>query len=148
MIGNRRTDHHMLAIRKARARSASVNPRQTSSTAALCPPDGKEAFLAAIEAPPGLRIFTPSQRAETTKAPRAPGPLMVGRYGRLLERGVDGAELGAQAATDAVDCTDDRERDAGCNQAVFNGGRAGLILPETRGKRLHIKLHVYTWLVD
>ena len=56
----------------------------------------------------------------------------------LLQRGVDIAELGAQAATDAVDCTDDRERDAGCNQAVFNGGRAGLILHETRDKVLHI----------
>jgi hypothetical protein len=26
----------------------------------------------------------------------------------------------------------------GCNQAVFNGGRAGLILHETRDKVLHI----------
>src|SRR6266850_454484 len=78
------------------------------------------------------------QRAETTKAPRSPGPLMVCRYDRLLERGVDGAELGAQTGTDAVHCTDDRERDAGCNQAVFNGGRAGLILHETRDKVLHI----------
>src|ERR1700736_6435628 len=76
-------------------------------------------------------------RAETTKAPGSPGPLMVGRYGRLLKRGVDRAELGAQTATDAVDCTDDRERNAGCNQAVFNGGRAGFILHETRDKVLH-----------
>src|SRR5213080_1459165 len=72
--------------------------------------------------------------AETTKAPGLPGPLMVGRYARLLKRGVDGAELGAQAATDAVDCTDDRERNAGCNQAVFDGGRAGFILHETRNQ--------------
>ena len=64
-------------------------------------------------------------------------PLVLACRFRLLQRGVDGVELGAQAATDAIDRTDDRERNAGCNQAVFNSGRAGFIIQETRDKVLH-----------
>ena len=32
---------------------------------------------------------------------------------------------------DAVDGGDDRDRDARCNQAVFNGGGTGFVLNET-----------------
>src|SRR5260370_15850854 len=67
--GNGRADHQILAIRQARARSASTRARQTSSTGASSRlPAGNDAFLAATEAAAGSRIFTPS-RSETTKAP-------------------------------------------------------------------------------
>ena len=56
----------------------------------------------------------------------------------LLKRRVDSPELGAQIATDAVDCTDDRERNTGSNQAVFNGGSAGFVVQETRKKFGHL----------
>jgi hypothetical protein len=60
----------MLAIRKARARSASANARQTSSTGELA---GKEAFLAAMEAPSGLRILTPAATGGNNKGPEITG---------------------------------------------------------------------------
>src|ERR1041385_1738845 len=82
----------------------------------------------------------------TTKAPGSPGPLMLGRCGRLFQRAVDRRELGVQGAAEAVHDRDDGERDAGGDQSVFDGGGAGLILHETRNKVLHRWLHVYTWL--
>src|ERR1700716_1217706 len=69
--------------------------------------------------------------------PRIPGPLMPACNSRLFQRGVDVAELAFQGGTEAVDHSDNRERNAGCNQAVFDGGGAGLILPETRNQVLH-----------
>src|SRR6266403_2701245 len=58
---------------------------------------------------------------------------------RLFKRRVDSPELGAQIATDAVDCTDDRERDTGCDKAVFNGGRTRFVIQETHKKFGHSK---------
>ena len=66
----------------------------------------------------------------------------------LLERSADRAELGVQLAAEAVDHSDDRERDAGGDQAVFDGGGAGFILHETRNQILHQLNSVYTWLVE
>src|ERR1035437_9880683 len=60
---------------------------------------------------------------------------MLARNCRLFQRGVDRGELVVQVGTEAVDHSDDRERNAGCNQAVFDGGGAGLVLQET-GKEL------------
>src|SRR5260370_12892 len=71
------------------------------------------------------------------KGPGYPGPLMHARNSRLFQRVVDGGELGVQVGTEAVDHSDDRERNASCNQAVFDGGGAGLILHETSNKVLH-----------
>src|SRR5664279_2102718 len=75
--------------------------------------------------------------AETTKAPVTPRPLLLACNRRLFQRGVDRGELGIQVGTEAVDHGDDRERDSRCNQAVFDGGGAGLILHETRNQVLH-----------
>jgi hypothetical protein len=49
------------------------------------------------------------------------------------ETGEGRAQLGA----DAVDGSDDRDRDAGGDQTVFDGGGAGLILHETQNEILH-----------
>src|SRR5512141_428154 len=90
-------------------------------------------YACLLIAPP----VTPPEPAETTKAPGSPGPLLIGRNRRLLQRGVDRGELGVQVGAEAVDHCDDRERNAGGNQAVFDGGGAGLVLHETRNQVLH-----------
>ena len=72
-----------------------------------------------------------------TKAPGSPRPLLQARNSRLFQRVVDRGELGVQVGAEAVDHCDDRERNAGCNQAVFDGGGAGLIFCETRNQVLH-----------
>src|SRR5215510_16445213 len=72
------------------------------------------------------------------KGPGMPGPFAsYARNIRLLERSVDRGELGVQVGAEAVDDRDDRERNAGSNQAVFNRGGAGLILHETGKQVLH-----------
>src|SRR3978361_1697787 len=81
-----------------------------------------------------LRNYDP---AETTKAPVTPRPLLLVCNRRLFQRGVDRRELGVQGAAESVDDGDDRQRDAGRNQAVFDGGSAGLVLHETRNQVLH-----------
>ena len=54
------------------------------------------------------------------------------RRDRLLQRCVDRGELGVQGAAQRIDDGNNRERDAGGYQAVFNSGGARLILNETR----------------
>ena len=129
----------MLAIRTVRARNDTAKARQTNPTAAsLAWPACKEVGLAAAEAVSGLRIlYAICLRREQQKPRDYPGLLMLGRNRRLFQRGVDRGELGVQGGTKAVDRGDNRQRNAGGNQAVFNRGRAGLILHETRNKVLH-----------
>jgi len=55
----------------------------------------------------------------------------------LLEAGRDRRELSVEGAAEAVYNCDDRERNAGGNQAVFDRGCAGLVLYETCNKVLH-----------
>src|ERR1700694_5105489 len=119
----------MLAIRTARARSDSAKARQTNPTGASLPwPAGKEVGLAAAEAVLGLRIlYAICVRREQQKPRDYPGLLMLGRSPRLFQRAVDRGELGVQVGTEAVDRGDNRERNAGGNQAGFNRGPAGLI---------------------
>ena len=71
------------------------------------------------------------------QGPGKPGPLKLARNLRLLQRGRDIFELRRQRGAETVDDADDRDRDAGGNQAVFDGGGAGLILHETRNEILH-----------
>ena len=54
------------------------------------------------------------------------------RTSRSAQLRVDAAELRVQRAADAVDDGDDHDGNAGRDQAVFDGGRAGLISKETR----------------
>jgi hypothetical protein len=58
----------------------------------------------------------------------------------LLQRIVDVRELGVQVGTEAVDHSDYRNRNAGGNQAVFDGGGSGFVIQETRTKLGHLKL--------
>src|ERR1700688_2395813 len=127
----------MLAIRAKSATSASASARQTSSAGRWSRPPADRCGCPATEAVSALRIMTPPHPLQTTRAPGDPGPLkLVGRF-RLLQRGIDRGELGVQVGAEAVDHSDNRERNAGCDQAVFDGGGAGLILHETRNQVLH-----------
>src|ERR1700737_2593050 len=58
---------------------------------------------------------------ENNKGPGLPGPLMPARNNRLLQRVVDRSKRAAEFAAEAVARSDDRERKASCNQAVFGG---------------------------
>src|SRR5438445_286902 len=62
----------------------------------------------------------------------------------LLQRIVDVRELGVQVGTEAVDHSDDRERNAGCNQSIFDGGGSGFIIQETRNKFGHFETPRWT----
>ena len=66
---------------------------------------------------------------------------------RLLERGVDLSKLPVHFNSEAVDDRDDRERDAGGDQAVLDGGGARVILQETRNEVLHRMLHLDPWIL-
>ena len=55
----------------------------------------------------------------------------------LFQRGADRGELRGEGGAHAVDRGDDRNSDAGGDQAVLDGGGAGLILDETRNEILH-----------
>ena len=56
--------------------------------------------------------------------------------------GVDRRELRDEILTNGVHRRDDRDRDAGGNQAVFDGRRAGFIAEKTRYQILHGSLHL------
>ena len=77
------------------------------------------------------------------KGPGDPGPFVPSGSSRLLERAVDRSELGVQSGAEAVDGGNDRERNAGGNQAVFDGGGTRLVLYETSDQVLHWLLHVH-----
>src|SRR5262249_43319688 len=49
----------------------------------------------------------------------------------LLEAVLHRAEVGLEVGADALDHRDDRDRDAGSDQAVLDGGRAGLVAKKT-----------------
>jgi hypothetical protein len=56
-------------------------------------------------------------------------PLRKGehRNARLLQRGIDRRKLGVEVRTQAVHHGNDRERDARCDQAIFDRGRPRFI---------------------
>src|SRR5579863_4666382 len=56
---------------------------------------------------------------------------------RLLEGAGNAAERGVQLGAKALDDGDDRDRNAGGDETVFNGRGARLVLHETREKGLH-----------
>src|SRR6201996_5379962 len=90
-MNNRETPgrHQTLAIRKARAKSASVIARQINPVGvSLRPPAGNEAFLVAMTEAAGLRMSGSHQPAETMKAPDHRGlyclPVTVAYFSELL----------------------------------------------------------------
>jgi hypothetical protein len=84
----------------------------------------------------GLQAICP----ETRKGPGGAGASAKVARDRLLERGLDAREGRVQACAEARDDGDDGDRDAGGDQAVFDGGRTRLILHETRNEVLHSEL--------
>lgn len=58
----------------------------------------------------------------------------------LFQRRVDRIELGVEVRTQAVYHSDDRQRDAGCDQTIFNRGCPRLIRKELNQVAPHIRL--------
>jgi hypothetical protein len=56
---------------------------------------------------------------------------------RLLERTVDASKLCVEISAETINNGNDRQRNAGCNQPVFDGSSARVILQETRDKVFH-----------
>src|SRR6516165_7562794 len=79
----------------------------------------------------------PKKQTEEKRAPVIRSPLFLPGTSRLLERAVDRSELRVQRGAQAVDGGDDRERNAGRDQAVFDRGGARLVLHETSNQVLH-----------
>ena len=61
---------------------------------------------------------------------------------RLFQRRIDGAEVGVQGRAEAIDRRDDRERNAGRDQTIFNRGRPRLIRKEFPQNALQRRLRV------
>ena len=93
----------------------------------------------ADELSPCLRyrsVFT--QALKKKKAPALPEPLLTEmRDRRLLQGAGDAAEGRGQLRAEALHDSDDRDGNAGSDQAVLDGRRARLVLGETRNERFH-----------
>src|SRR6266404_6025312 len=59
------------------------------------------------------------------------------RADRLPQRGADGGKVGTELCTNTVHGRDDSNRNAGCDQAVFDRSDTGFVLQELQNKRLH-----------
>src|SRR6185295_11138488 len=58
--------------------------------------------------------------------------------GRLLERGLDAGEGRIQLRAEALHDRDDCDRDAGCDEAIFDGGRTRLVLHKALNQVRHV----------
>ena len=59
----------------------------------------------------------------------------------LLESGLDAAQSRLQVRAEALHDRDDRDRDAGGDETVFDGGRSRLIFGKALYEVRHIELH-------
>src|SRR6202021_3021008 len=92
----------------------------------------------------------PHQRAKKEKAPVADRSLLVAKGKRsLLEGAGNAGERDVQLAAEALNDGDNRNRDAGSDETVFNGRGARLVLRETCKNGLHeLAPKVHTWLSE
>ena len=66
-----------------------------------------------------------------------------------MELSRDAGELGVQLSAKAVDDRDDRDRNARRDEAVLDGGGAGLVLHETHEEVFHLVApKIHTWLSE
>src|SRR6266478_5533546 len=143
--GNSAAHYQTAAIRHASVKTARVSARQTAATAAVSRlPSGRKAFLAfANKIARGCISYAIYLRRKRQRPRIAGASAVLSRY-CLFQLGRDEPELRIEGGADTVDGNDDHDRNTGGDQAVFDGGRAGFILHETRNKVLHrIKLHVH-----
>ena len=87
-----------------------------------------------------IRSFAyPACESAKRERPRsAPRPSVIGSGTPTLVEGVlHAAERRVQLAAKALHDRDDRDRDAGGDQSILDGGRARLVLDETRNEGLH-----------
>src|SRR5437660_5755 len=85
------------------------------------------------------RRLPPPQNEKAPAIDRSPSIGFAQRL--LLESGLDGAQLGVQGRAEALHDRDDRDRDAGGDEAVFDGGCSRLILGKALYEVRHIELH-------
>jgi hypothetical protein len=139
--------YQTLAIRQARKNNESASAVQTIVIGGSHRAGAEDVGFNAE--PTGIsRMGITVDAADEKKASVRPRPFVNDRNRRLLQRGVDRVELGVQVAAEAVDDSDNRKRNAGRDEAVFDRGGAGLVFHETRNQILHRILHVNTWLVE
>src|SRR3954451_14089018 len=131
---SRRRGYQREAMRAASATAASGGARQTQKAAD--PVCAASAAFAATAASVLYLLNATGTRRLKNKGPGGPG-LLPSFVDRLLQRAADGRELGVQRGAEIVDDGDDGQRDAGGDQAVFDGGGAGFIVRETRNQVLH-----------
>src|SRR5437762_744970 len=81
--------------------------------------------------PERIQIESPAARPGASVSTRQSG------RAALFHRGLDAGEGGVQLRAETRDHGDDRNRDAGGNQAVLDGGCTRLVLHETRKQLLH-----------
>src|SRR5262249_53785014 len=141
----RKAVHQRLTMRAASIASASTSARHIKEVERS---SRLAAGTAAARIRGDLRIRNAHARGlRKKKGPGMPGPFAsYARNTRLLQRAVDRGELGVQVAAEAIDDRDDRQRNAGSNQAIFDRGGAGLVLHETGKQVLHNSNSMYTWL--
>src|SRR5581483_472879 len=77
-------------------------------------------------------------RTETKKGSGRTGAfLILAADDGLLERGLHAREGRVQLGAEALDHGDDRNRNAGSDKAIFDGGRTGLVLGKTLDQLVH-----------
>ena len=89
-------------------------------------------------------VTVPARREEPRRSDPAGFIVPPARRGwrsfSLLQRAVDAAEVGIQGRAEAIDRRDDRQRDPGRNQAIFNRGRPGLVGQKLQKNALQCRL--------
>jgi hypothetical protein len=136
--GNGGARHQTLAIRQKRKSSASVSAAQTIALGELARATAGSVAGCAAAAAAGIARMILRHLLQIQKRPRTGrGLLRFDRSYCLLQRAVDRVELGVQVAAEAVNGGDNGKRNASRNEAVFDGGGAGLVLHETRNQILH-----------
>src|SRR3954468_19508771 len=112
-------------MRNARTSTARTNPRQMTVAGSLFQEALREDCPAAVAFSTLVFIRSYSADGYSVLPPRnkkglgKPRPFDCSRRNSLLQRRVDRGELGVDGTAQRVDDGDDRERDAGGDQAVF-----------------------------
>jgi hypothetical protein len=66
----------------------------------------------------------------------------------LLQRRIERRELGVERGAQTVHRSDDRERNASGDQAVFNGGGAAFVFQKSANQKRQITLLVLKWMPE
>ena len=130
----------MLAIRNRIAAEARISARQTNRSESLTSPvscNFTNLSVSVVRIRHSKLAVILTAASETKKGFGGTEAFVRKKRRRLLERGIDRGELRTEVGTQAVHSCDDRQRNAGSDQAVFNCGSAGFVLDETSNELGH-----------